>query len=173
MTRDEFLDVQYRVSVTAGMNQRYHQAYTRFWMRWDRASRISVGVLAVGGAMLAVVTSVNTDARWLAASISIAALAAVAAVTLNVVPLSDWALQSSDLFRRWTELREEVDALEFGVGEKPTASVVERLKQVSAKVHRIAAIEPAANEEFLLKCFKAEEASRRGAVDPTLVQAAA
>jgi hypothetical protein len=172
MNREEFLDAQYKISVTAGMNQRYHQAFARYWVRWDRASRISVGVLAVGGVMLAVVTAVNTSAWWVGLSILIAGLAALVAITLNVVPLPDWALQSSDLFRRWSDLREEVDSLEYGVADKPSGALVDRLKQVSAKVHRICAIEPAADEKFLCECLKAEEASRRAACEQPVPAAA-
>lgn len=162
MTRDEFENEQYRISFTAGMNQRYHQSRAQLWARMDRGFRIAVGLFSVAGASLAVVTATSDSIGWDAASILIAGLAAVVAIILNVLPFGDWERWHVDLFRRWTDLREEIDALLFELNGAPDEMLIGRLKQQDAKVHRICGLEPHPNEALLRKCYRDEDRSRRG-----------
>jgi hypothetical protein len=160
MNRDEFEDKQYHLSVTAGMNQRYHQNRQYLWTICNRAIQIAVGTLAVIGVCLAVTAALVESKTVDVFSIVIASAAAIAAIALNVLPLGDWAALHGDLLRRWTDLREDVDALQFDLDGEPTPDLRERLKQLDAKVHRICGGEPQFNEALLNKCFDDEEKSR-------------
>lgn len=161
MTPEDFEQKQYATSVCAGMNQRYHQSKASRWARFDRSFRIAVGVAAVGGAMMSVVTATTNGWGWDALSITIASIAAGIGVSLNVVPFGDWERQHVDYFRRWSDLREEVDALEFEIADKPTATQTARLKNLDAKANRICGLEPKADEKLLNECYESEVRSRQ------------
>jgi len=160
MTIEEFLDKQFHLSVTAGMNQRYHQSYSTRWCWIDRGFRIAVGIFTVTGAMLAIAASANASSSLALWSIGIAIISAILGVVLNILPFADWERRSSDLFRRWCDLREDVDALEFELKGNPTAALVARLRQFDGKVHRICGMEEKPDEKRLQQCYDQEEASR-------------
>lgn len=156
MTNEEFLDRQYHISVIAGMNQRYHQDRSSLFAWWDRGLKIAVGLLAVAGSVLAF-----SGPEWL--SILIACVAAAFAIVLNVVPVGDWHCHHVELFRRWSDLREEVDAMIFGIGENPSPDLIAHLRGLDAKVHRICGAEPKGDQTLIDKFFAQEEESRRPA----------
>jgi hypothetical protein len=62
---------------------------------------------------------------------------AAAAIVLIVLPFGSLEKEHVDAFRRWTDLREEVDNLEYdlGIGE-PSNEIVERLRELDAKKQR-------------------------------------
>ena len=157
MTKNEFLDRQFRLSVQAGANQRYHQIKAHYWSRWDRGFRIAVGLSAVIGAMLAVVTAYAPSQIWITASIVTACVAAFIGVVLNVVPYADWEREHCDIFRRWCDLREDVDSLQVEDRDKADG---ERLRQLEAKSHRICGIEPAPDDALWGECSRLENQSR-------------
>jgi len=136
------------------MNQRYHQSRASLFARWDRRVKIAVGLLAVAGAVLAFSGSVV----W---SVIISCLAAAAAVVLNVIPISDWHCHHVELFRRWTDLREDADALLFDLNDDVPPELIARLKSLDAKLHRICGSEPEADSRLLVECQQAEERSRQ------------
>ena len=160
MTRDEFRDEQFRISVIAGMNQRYHQARVGFWSRWDRVIRIVVALLAVAGFTLATMALVVETSSLDLSAVVVAGLAAFGAVVLNVVPLGNEELRHQDLFRRWTDLREDTDALLFDLNGRVTAAQVSQLKVLDAKVHRICGAEPARSRKLWSRCEREERNSR-------------
>ncbi|MCA9265745.1 MAG: hypothetical protein KDA60_17910 [Planctomycetales bacterium] len=159
MNADKFLDEQYRISFTAGMNQRYHQDRAHWFEWWHRGTAIAVGFLAVTGAILAFVPA------WTVVPRIVACISAGAAIFLNVIPFGEWARQHSDLFRRWTDLREEIDALYFDLDGEPTPELIARLRAIDGKHHRICSAEPAFNDERLVKYYQAEKKSRPDDVD--------
>lgn len=164
MTRNEFRQKQYEISVCAGTNQRYHQKRTYAWERWDRFAKIMVGILAIIGACLSVVSASLGTSAWNIASITIAFLAAGFAMALNVLPFAEWSSSHRALFQRWTDLREDVDALEFDLGDKePDDHLIRRLRDLDAKVHRICGAEPLGYRTLLNECQAIEERSRRPA----------
>jgi hypothetical protein len=161
MTQPDFDHELLCLSMTAGMNQRYHQKRAHFWTCWNRGVQISVAVLAVTGVCLSVVTYFVEAkiADWF--GIGVATSAAIAAIALNVLPLGDWAAMHLDLFRRWTDLREDVDSLKLETAAEPSKYGVQRLRELGAKVHRICATEPAPKEKLLHECHNAEKRSRK------------
>jgi hypothetical protein len=166
MTRKEFEQKRYEISVCAGMNQRYHQSYASFWIGCDRFVRISVGVLAVAGASLTVVSAMiqkpSGQISWAdILCIVIASLAAVAAIILNVLPFGEWSAKHRELFGKWTDLREDIDSLEGVCAGEPSAELIEQLHNLGAKVNRIGANEPACDDAFLDDCCTKEERSRQ------------
>lgn len=155
-----FKDKQYQLSLMAGMNQRYHQERARIWTLLDRSFKIAVGILAVVGACMAVVTMFAIGLALDVTSIVVASLAAFVAIVLNVLPFGEWASLHHGLFQRWTDLREDVDGLLFDLQGEPTSENWERLRQFDAKVHRINASEPGCNQKLLNECYASEERSR-------------
>jgi hypothetical protein len=160
MTHDEFLDRQYALSVQAGMNQRYHQGLARVWRRWDMGAKIATAVFATIAFGLAIACAMIHDHSLHAVEITVALVAALAAIALNVIPLGAWELEHRELFRQWTDLREDVEALGLEcLGEPEDAHLCE-LRTLDAKAHRICGQEPAPNEKRLRRCYDAEIKSR-------------
>jgi hypothetical protein len=164
MTRDQFLDDQLWVSVTAGMNQQFHQTLASFWTWCNRFVQIAVACLAVTALCL----SFTDEPHWIERSI--AALAAAFAIALNVLPLGDWVQEHYELFRRWTDLREEIDDLQCD-GDRPKPAAIEDLRKLRAKVHRIGAAESGLGvlARRLLKKCEIEEKKRRADVKPDCI----
>ncbi len=161
MNKDQLANKVYHLSVTAGMNQRYHQDRAFLWTLWDRICKIIVAALAVAALCLCVVTAVVEGVIWDEWSIGVAIAAAVAAIALNVLPLGDWASQHNALFERWTDYREDVDSQFLNIPQTPTADDLIRLKELDARMHRICGSEPAPSKKKLQQCFDVEEESRR------------
>jgi hypothetical protein len=162
MNTADFSTRRYELSVIAGMNQRYHQheAYKQWWR--DTAAKIVTAVFAVLGLSLAIVSAFSSSALVDGAGISVSLVAAIAAVFLNVVPYGTWEKDHVDCFRRWTDIREDVDSLEFEItdGSEPTKEAIARLRELEAKAHRICGSETLANQKLLDACQVAEEHSR-------------
>ena len=167
MTPDEFVNKQDHLSITAGMNQRYHQIKASKWTGWQRSVEITVGVVAVAGACLAVAALSYHSTAIDIVSVVVASIAALFAVALNVLPFGDWAAKHADLFRRWTDLREEVDSLLFSSSDQPSDEATQRLQAIDGKIHRICASEPRCDEELLSQCYKKEMKSRTVSGEPT------
>jgi hypothetical protein len=134
MTRHEFLEQQLRISVTSGINQRFHQDRARYWSRWNQTVQIAVAALAVLGLCMSVGALTAANAWVDGASIFVAAMAAVVAIILNVSPIGDYAQDHRDLFRRWTDLREDIDAMLFDVEDEPEPHDVRRLRELDARL---------------------------------------
>lgn len=161
MTQDDFLDKQYELSVVAGMNQRYHQRYATFWWRIDTAAKIITAILAVIGAMLAVAATFKEHPesidRW---AVTIASLAAVAAVILNVIPFGTWEKEHRDFLRQWTDLRLDTEAILGECDGEPEHHHACEIRRIDAKRHGICGEEPMPNAKVLKECLKAEKESR-------------
>jgi len=128
MNSEAFLDKAYHLSFSAGMNHRYHQSREHRWNWADRTAKIIVAILAVAALCLCVVTAQSDHWGWDAVSIVVASLAAIAAVALNVLPFGEWAKTHNALFQRWTDFREEIDAVRFEGDGAPTAIQLELLR---------------------------------------------
>ena len=162
MNTAEARQKQYELSINFGMNQRYHQFKATHWAKLEKGFRIVVGFLAVASAIATCVTAALPALTWVIVSIVVAVLAALMAVALNVLPFADWERDHRDLFRRWCDMREEIDALLFDIGDETVADdVAEKLRQLECKATRIDALEPAPDEPFLNECYKAEMNSRK------------
>lgn len=160
MTRDEFLHKRHEISFIAGMNQRYQQSNAAVYAIRDRSFRIAVGLLTVMSAMLSIITAQVPGLGWIAASIAVSSTAAAIGVILNVLPFADSERKFRDLYRRWCDLREEIDSLEFELSGTPTKAIVDRLRQLDGKVHRISALDTETDKRLLQKCFDDEQRSR-------------
>lgn len=149
------------------MNQRYHQheaslnASRDLWAKVATAMFAMIGVsLALAGAM-----TVSGVIDWLGVTFS--AIAAVAAIFLNVLPYGAREKEHVDLFRRWTDLREDIDRLEFELGDgSPTPPLAEQLQTLESKLHRICGAEALANQRLWRQCQRAEQSSRNIPVLP-------
>lgn len=170
MRKNECLDRLYILSVTAGVNQRYHQYLWTVNRRSDRRIRITVGVVAI----LGLVSSLLADSKTFPASIQIffdilslilgiTALAVAAA--LNISSAGDKATEHRELFRRWSDLREEIDTTELRVSylqeEKEVPEEIDlRIQELDAKKNRINAFEESPDTALLDDCLAKEEKAR-------------
>ncbi len=166
MNRTEFARHVFDMSVQAGMNQRYHQQLAAKWWFWDTAAKVSVAFAAVIGAVLSVATLIPKLDQWIiGTSVAVSIVAAFAAVTLNVLPFGTWEQGHRDLFRQWTDLREEVSTLEFDqCDDSLNDHAICELKKLEAKSHRICGQEPNPDDELIRLCYEAEVKSRQHAV---------
>ena len=105
------------------------------------------------------------DATPCACSISVAVFAVFAAGLLNVVPTASKLTFYADMFRRWSDLRQDADSLAIDVklsGDNPeNAEYLEmRYRELLAKKNALNAREPAPDEQLLHDCLVREERSR-------------
>ena len=149
-----FKDLQL-LSFTAGMNQRYHQDDAQRWARLDRGVRILVGLLTTLGVALL------PFPVW-SAAMTIGA--AIAAVVSAVVPVGDWNRVHLDLFRRWSDLRQDVDSVMIRLNKDASGAapehLVERFKEMTAKKVGLNALEPAPHEKRLERAYQQEHEAR-------------
>lgn len=170
MTISDALDAIWKLSIIAGMNQRYHQHLETNAEWWDSAIRIVVALIAVASASVSIWSACKTKQQTLAnwsAGLSIFSLAV--AVWLNISSWSDTARHHADLHRRWSDLREEVDdAMDHlqGDGEDTPApaEIVDEVAKLTAKKNRLNALEGAPDRE-LLGQFQREEEQWRSTAD--------
>jgi hypothetical protein len=117
-------------------------------------------VLAVAAACLAAVGLRLDNIGWDIFAVIVASVAALAAITLNLLPLNQWATEHEALFRQWTDLRDDIDELLFDIYREPTPELIDRLRQLNGKVHRICGSEPGCDRRLLDQCFRDEVRSR-------------
>lgn len=167
MKIEELKDAVYALSFTAGMNQRYHQRRESFWIRWDRAAKIAVGIVSFAGAVLtgATVTETSAAVGWWSLVVTI--FAACLAVLINVLPFGDWARAHTDFLRRWSDLRIDVDTLDVRVSEATTelpgtGDSISRYQELLAKKNAINALEPTPKSSLLDDCWEDENEFRTG-----------
>ena len=121
-----------------------------------------MGLLAVASLVLLFVAPTYTG--WGTKAIFVALASAFFAICLNVVPLGDLQRDHVDLFRRWTDLREEIDTLGIGTGGQVADEFVNHLQRLEAKLHHICGSEPHFRSKTLKQC-ESEERRSRGEID--------
>lgn len=170
MNRDEFLTCQNKLSILAGANQRYHHDYTKWYYKWDVCTKIGTALFALGGLSLAIAAYLGTETPDAENSINlysviVAACAAMGASLLLILPVGSREKEHTDLFRRWTDFRQEIDVILFDLSDGvPARSLITRLKNAEAKFHLICGEERPPHRRFFLQCQIAEENSRDGDV---------
>lgn len=169
MTGSELKSRLYDLRFTAGFNIRYHHCYEAWYGKWDKIIRASVGLLAVAGLVLSI-KDYPPVGMWL----GIASLAL--AVVLNVIPVADWEKKHGELFRLWSDLREDLELAEIGccdLGDECDVEphYVERLEELKGKEARLHSTEYYPNVEFLKRCQGDEVSAEWGPEIRTLEQA--
>jgi hypothetical protein len=165
MNRRDFLQKQFELSVRAGTSQRYHQNVAQLWRRLDRAARFSSALFALLGATLAgmsILPAAQQPAWAMPVSMVLGLISAALGFGVLVMPVGTWELESQDLYRRWTDLRKDVDALEFELGDKPTATstLVNSLSALERESHDLCGMEHAPSKALVRKLYDEEYASR-------------
>jgi hypothetical protein len=171
MDKEQLLDRLWDLSVTAGMNQRLHQ-YDMSWYGWaEDVNKISVAILAAVAFGIAVFAALSTGRgaerarrRWDWASIASAFIALGSAIVLNVLSPGESEVHHADLFRRWSDLRREVDGLsnqvENASGSDVPATTFERYRDLLARKTDINTLESVEDSTRLGHFLDAEERSR-------------
>lgn len=163
MKVSELEDKLYFLEYTTRLNQRYHQARERMWAILERGTRMIVGFLAGLG-----VVTCFIGPEW--ASVLVAILALLAAIALNVLPFGDREKASGELFRRWTDLRTDIEQIQNSISGAPPnddipSHILERFGFAQSRRNAIEAAEPSPNEKWLLKAQQDENYSRWGKRD--------
>jgi hypothetical protein len=166
MTSEEYCRRLRHVIYTAGVNARYHQFCEARSGRWDQAIRIAVGVLATVGLILSVPgfdkLAPQVSIPWVGFCVAIISL--VAALILNIVPVTDRAKFHGEMFRAWSELRragllEEQKTCEIN----PKEFHIDRLAELVSEVESLNTEEPFPDIKLLKKCQDDENETEWGA----------
>lgn len=165
MSEDEKLTFDIRdLSIQAGVNQRYHQHEVDRWWRWSTFVRSSVGLLTVGGVMLAIIAATSPSWWWTATSLSASVFAAFFAVVLNAFRFEEWEQQHRSFFERWSDLRADTDWLMEIATKKEKAVMFGRATERS---HQICKGETQPDSQLLQSCYE-DEMKSRGLPAPTV-----
>lgn len=164
MNRDDFLDKQYYVSFTAGMNHCYHQHKATEWTRWDRFSKIATAIFATLGAVFAVATSFGAMSGLAPWGIAFSLIAAAGTFGVLFAPFSDWRTEHLGLGQKWVELRKQTDELEYQVFGEPTPEDIRRLSLLHSEMLDLCGKEVSRPDSNRLKLCEAEERVKRGEI---------
>ncbi len=158
----------FELSVTCGMNVRYHQAYEDFWGKWDRAVKVAVVILTVIGLLFSVPDFVSPVAALIVGIIS-----ATVALVLNVINFGDWEKEHAKMFRLWSDLRSDAELMEFKIASKEEGGtiqphLVERIAEIRIKANNLHAAERMPNHSFLHTCYHDELRYRRSSSEASV-----
>lgn len=166
MTKKDCFEKLEYLSFTAAMSQRYHQhQWTRF-VKTDKCIRICVGVISLFSAISSLLSASMGLLVLSLISAFISVIALAVAIILNIYPAGEKGAYHRDLFRRWSDLRENVDGqivlVEGLDSNKVPGEIYLRLRELTTKKERINSLEESPNEELLTKCYQAENLARTG-----------
>lgn len=164
----EYRDKLFDLSHTCVMNHRYHQAYELYWGRWDKSVKAILAILTVIGLVLSVP---QIDLPWTDLWFAIAI--AFIAFFMNIVPVGDWEKEHGEMFRLWSDLRNDCDVEGIKVTLKAEFVSVpshyeERVMELVGKANALHAMERFPNVWFLKRCQQ-DESIRRHSVQPATV----
>lgn len=126
---------------------------------------VAVAIVALASAILTV-ASFRRDRKGLAiASLVASLISVVVATALNVIPADTNTRFYADMFRRWSDLRQDVDILQVDADalKKDTSLtqwMLRRYSELLAKKNALNALEPAPNLALLERCQDEEERFR-------------
>lgn len=180
MNKEEILDTLYQLSVTAGTNQRYYRDLLTTSEAEDSHIRFIVGAVAIVSLALAIVAVFRGEASplpwkfeilkkftsWNVASVCVAILSAIVAWQLNESPEVSALVRTADIYRRWSDLRTDIDTLQEQVEQEPDdklpSDIGERMRVLLARKNQNNAYDRAPDEKLLEKCEEDENLSRTG-----------
>ena len=172
MTLEEVLNGLWELSITSGMNQRFHQHLADNALWWDFWWKLAVALATSAGAVLSVVGYFNGKAKFIAATSAIVSiLGMVFGVWLSIAPSDATARQHLDLFRRWSDLRQDVDTVMVRSRTNEDEAIaappflVDRYIDMLAKKNHLNSLEPSP-DRALLERFQDEEESWREEYQP-------
>jgi hypothetical protein len=169
MTTEKLLLELYHLSFTAGMNRRYYQAKLASWKKLDNRVQIAVAMCAVVGFTLSILSLFNLPLVN-PISVVVAIFSLLAAIVLNVVPTGEECFKHGELYRRWNELHEDIESLEFrarhAAVEQVDPMILDRFGELRSKKTRIEQDEPLPDEALVGKCYEAENLARTGFANP-------
>jgi hypothetical protein len=74
-------------------------------------------------------------------------------IGVNVVPVGKWMTEFAEMFRSWSDLLLDEQALELKASElEVPADLMERLAEMLSRQCQLNALEPAPEEEMLFRC---------------------
>ncbi len=162
------------LSFQCGMNQRYYQiqASNAWW--WATAIALAVAIIALASTLLTVASYYRPDdpdklpviglRRYFTLgriSLVVSVMSLIAATILNVAPVTSEGQYYSDLFRRWSDLRQDVDGLkEEADSGSPEEYIAKRYRDLLIKKNAISAHERAPDTALVERCWEDENESR-------------
>ncbi|MFI5113508.1 MAG: hypothetical protein ACHP7J_00085 [Terriglobales bacterium] len=140
----------YKMTMNCDANQRYHQILRWRWMVADKAAKILVAMfasLALGAVFL--------DEHWKPLEITVALIALVSAIVVNVAPFGEYEMAYERLFQGWSKLRKSVDLLHLKTEDNSLDAdphVVEQFHDLQNERNLLNAEETAPYRSLLAKC---------------------
>ena len=160
MNTNELLNTIHELQYTSCVNQRYHQAQAARCLFFQRILRSGVALgTIISFSMLA------SDPLPVWSVCTAVCLALMIGVVFGVIP--NRARRFQDLFRRWTELRRDAEALDLYVTESielngQAIGATQWLNSLVSRRHSIEENEVAPDESLLQKAQGDENYSRFG-----------
>jgi hypothetical protein len=141
------------------MNQQYHQILQWRWAVADRIVRIMVAFIASASVCFGLLGLCYTYCNSYAIGASCCGLAV--ALILNVVPFAGKERFYADTFRRWSDLRQEIESLEVQVADVRSQTrvpkhIVDRVRVLTEKRNIVNASEPCPYGPVLDRCEEAQ-----------------
>lgn len=159
--REQLFSLEY----ACGVNQRYHKILEWRWGMGEKAVKVLMGVMAVCGLIVTM-----PDMASLRVEVAIGILSVISALALNVMPLGDREKFHGEMFRRWSDLRSDVETEDVKVERKVRTDragdvCIERLEELLAKKVSLNASESHAFGSLLHRCQEDENQCRYGVRD--------
>lgn len=156
------------LSFTAAMNQRYHQSEAARYGQKDHRVKLAVGISGVWSLIISISAAFNSNEYLQVSAFLITVITTVAAVYVNISKADEKQKASLDLFRRWTDVRQDVDttaskACREKLTQKEVDFLFSRYEELLFKKNSLNGQEvDAIDEKLLEKCYEDENESRTG-----------
>jgi hypothetical protein len=152
MKWSELDDQLFDMSFNASTNQTYHQRLEAWFRLGDRATKISIGVVAVASLVCSFLNET--------ASVVVSVIALVFAIGLNISPNDAMERTHRDLFRRWTEVQRRIQQAQFQLrsvepsDDKGLKRIASKVAEIAESVHLVEIDEPAPFKRLLQRCHE-------------------
>lgn len=155
------------LSATAGMNQRYHQLEASQHEKQNEKEKLLTGIAGVLSLVFSITSFFSDHWTIIYVALLLSVGTAFLAVWLNISKADDRQKLSLDLFRRWTDLRQDIDVtLSRAKRETNTNEEISflylRYEELQSKKNSLNGLEPSPNTKLLIKCQEDENLSRYG-----------
>ena len=169
MTIDQLRDLVFELSVTAEINQRYHQGMATYWQNWGLAFQALTAATTIVVLTLSIFSYLVPKNKRLGAwSIGASLASAIGGVTLLFVPFGAWQCESTAFLGKWTEVRTDADSLDARLLahdgdsiELPVDSLSE-YEALKARANTLNGQETAPWSDWLDECQEVAQYARTG-----------
>lgn len=155
------------MSAVAGMNQRYHQLEAGQHEEQNEREKLLIGIVGVLSLVFSITSFFSDHWTVIYIALMLSIGTAFLAVWLNISKADDRQKASLDLFRRWTDLRQDIDVTLSRAKREVKADgellfLCSRYEELQCKKNSLNGLEPSPDVKLLEKCQEDENLSRYG-----------